>query len=462
MLTSIIVPLLTDWQQTMRCLDSIRRFADRPYELVLVDNGSTDGTSDWLRRQSGNDVVPVFNAVNRGFAAAINQGASAARGEAMVILNNDTLVSPRWLSQLLAALDDPGVGMAGPVSNYVLPLQKRPGEYGDAETFFVFADRFNRHDPARWRHATALSGFCMALKRRVWDTVGPMDERFGYGGYEDIDYGYRVMRAGLKLRLAGDIYIHHDGNRSFSRNGLDMYAIASDNRRKFIRKWGFNPERLILHVDPGFLHGSAAEPRHPRSGSAVPGGWYGMDDTGGVYRVERGKKRPVVSLAALVRCRLSPDRISRAAAAILKRLPEGVPIDPGLPDLQGYPDSFLASDPAGGLYLVSHGIRYMIRGAAALAAWNLPAEEAIPLAYDELQALPLGWPVDGDPWETFELLDYRLLNGPDGRLYYSEGQRLRRVADPSVLSVYGLNPARAVPIPAPLFPQLPVVGPDLA
>lgn len=462
MLTSIVMLTLNNMDQTVACIHSIRAFSDSPYELIVVDNGSTDGTVGWLYEQP--DVRLIRNGTNVGFAAACNQGMAVARGDVFLLLNNDTLVSPRWLSQLLAALlSDSSVGIVGPVSNFVLPMQKLPESYGSPEQFFRFADGFNRHDPSRWRVATALSGFCMMFRRSTWERLGNLDEQFNVGGYEDIDYGYRAMKAGLSLRIAGDTFIHHEGNRSFNANHYDMYAIAGVNRRKYIRKWGYNPERLILQLDPGFLPGirMQAHPHHEPDPFAIPSGWYGTAANGCVYRVERGVKRPIASYDDLLRLNLSMDRVALGAHDLLAGLPEGIPIRPLSGMLKDYPDVFIASDPYGGFHSIAYGIRYPFRDMGSIRALGLRYEDAVPLGLEQIHSLPEGWPIQGDAWEEHELMDHVLYAGPDGAFYYGEGQRLRRIVSSGAFGRYGWRPEKAVPLPPHVLHRSPR-GADIA
>ncbi|OXS53203.1 hypothetical protein B1A99_30895 [Cohnella sp. CIP 111063] len=456
MLTSIVILTLNNLDQTMRCLHSIRVFTNSPYELIFVDNGSTDGTTAWLAQQP--DVKLIANGANRGFAAACNQGAAAAAGDHILLLNNDTIVSHNWLTVLLQCLHaDERVGIVGPKSNFVIPLQKIPADVGSEGQYHLFAQSFNRHNPALWQDLAALSGFCMLLRRSTWERLGGFDEAFGVGGYEDIDLGYRALKAGLFLRLAGDAFVYHEGNRSFNSNAIDMYGVAAINRRLFIRKWGFNPERLILVHDPAFLPDRYASPHphHAPQAPEVPSGWYGMGEDGCVYRIERGHKRPIHSFDTFCRLNLSFDRVGRCGSALLNSLPTGHPIDAGsFP--YGYPDVFIARDPGGGLYSVCHGIRYPIESEATMIAVGLRPEDAIPLGYELIWSFGDGWPMRGNVWENFELHDYALYRGPNGGLYYSEGQRLRPLVWEETLTRFGWNQDRAAFIPPELFHRTPV------
>src|SRR4051794_32470954 len=112
MLVSIVIPTFNNLDLTVGCLDAIRRTTtETEREVIVVDNGSNDGTREWLARQP--DVQAILNEENRGFAKACNQGADAARGEAVLFLNNDTIPHDGWLEALVAPLADPQVGVVG-------------------------------------------------------------------------------------------------------------------------------------------------------------------------------------------------------------------------------------------------------------------------------------------------------------------------------------------------------------
>ena len=104
-LASIIVPCWNQLEFTRHCFNSLRRYTRLPWELVVIDNGSTDGTKDYLAGVQDMSPVPVTivaNDRNVGFPAAINQGLRQARGEYLVLLNNDVVVTENWLDHLIA------------------------------------------------------------------------------------------------------------------------------------------------------------------------------------------------------------------------------------------------------------------------------------------------------------------------------------------------------------------------
>lgn len=235
-LTSIVILAWNQLFYTRMCIESVRRYTDVPYELILVDNGSTDGTGEYFDSIPG--AVVIKNPENRGFAAGCNQGIRAARGDYILLLNNDTVVSYNWLSNLINCLEsNPEIGIVGPVSNYVSGVQLISTKYQSLEEMHQFAREFNRPDPSRWFDTERLVGFCMLIRRSVIDRIGLLDEDFGIGNFEDDDYCLRARKAGFRLVCAGDTFVHHFGNKTFAGNKVDLDSLLAENRIKFCRKW---------------------------------------------------------------------------------------------------------------------------------------------------------------------------------------------------------------------------------
>ena len=114
--TSIIIPSYNQVGYLKQCIESIRENTDLSYEIIVVDNASTDGTADYLRGL-GSQVRSRVLETNRGFAGAINVGMMMAKGKTLLLLNNDTLVTKFWLGNMLSCLNsDPMIGMVGPVT----------------------------------------------------------------------------------------------------------------------------------------------------------------------------------------------------------------------------------------------------------------------------------------------------------------------------------------------------------
>jgi GT2 family glycosyltransferase len=242
-LASIIVPCFDQLAFTAGCVAALHRQSNHPWELIAVDNGSTDGTADYLRGvrdASSHRVEIITNPENRGFPAACNQGLAVARGEYLVLLNNDAVVTDAWLEMLIGLADsDPTIGMVGPMSNYATPPQLVESvPYGDLEAMHRFASQWRSEQRAKWMTVPKLSGFCLLLKRSAFEAVGGLDERFGLGFFDDDDLAMRMRRAGYELAVARDLFVHHHGSRTFAGAGIDAGALLRENQAKFAAKWG--------------------------------------------------------------------------------------------------------------------------------------------------------------------------------------------------------------------------------
>lgn len=238
-LTSLIIPTFNQWEYTRKCLESIRKFTAPPFEIIVVDNGSKDETVTELKQM--NDVILIENDTNRGFPAACNQGFAVAKGEQLLILNNDVVVSDGWLQNMLTCLyANPLHAAVGPVTNYVSGNQVRPQPYQTLEEFQEFARQFNQSEPEKWAYSLRLVGFCLLIRREIYENIGPLDERFGKGNYEDDDYSMRIRRAGYKLVVAADTYVHHFGSVT-NLADPEFHHLLIENRRKFVEKWNVNP-----------------------------------------------------------------------------------------------------------------------------------------------------------------------------------------------------------------------------
>lgn len=244
-IVSIIIVSYNGLADTERCVHSILEKTIYPnYEVIIVDNGSEARTVKGLRRLAAADsrVRVIANVANEGFAKGVNIGFESARRESafVVILNNDTVVTSGWLCGLLRWLRDPAVGVVGPVT---CPS----GAANEAAVGVTYSD-LDEMEAAAWQYTSEHAGqslevemlalFCAALRRDVYEKIGPLDERFGIGMFEDDDYAVRVRRAGYKLLCVDDVFVHHKGRASFSLLDTRVYeGTFAENRRRFETKW---------------------------------------------------------------------------------------------------------------------------------------------------------------------------------------------------------------------------------
>jgi len=240
-LTSIIILTYNQLEYTKKCVKSIEKQTPEPHEIVFVDNGSTDGTVKWLKAQvrANNNYKLIENKENLGFAKGCNQGIEAASGEYILLLNNDVVVTEGWLSGMLECLKtSPNIGIVGPMTNNISGLQQVPNaNYTSINLMHDYSKSFKE----KYRHRRILSsrivGFCMLFRRSLVDKIGLLDDSFGTGNFEDDDFCLRSALAGYENYIAGDVFIHHYGSRSFIGNSIDYGSSILGNRQIFDAKW---------------------------------------------------------------------------------------------------------------------------------------------------------------------------------------------------------------------------------
>lgn len=238
MKTSIIVLTYNQLALTKQCLESIWKHTNNDcIEVIVIDNGSHDGTRDYLKQITS--IKAIFNKTNEGFAKACNQGLEVASGDNILFLNNDTVVTNQWLEPMIKLLyQDDKIGMVGPVSNYVSGPQQVPVNYTNVEEIEDFSRLYCLQQRGRSKAVLRLVGFCLLVKKKVLDQVGGFDERFVGGSFEDDDLSLRVLQAGYQLKIALDSFVHHHGHATFTGNpDLSISQSYEENRQRFIDKW---------------------------------------------------------------------------------------------------------------------------------------------------------------------------------------------------------------------------------
>lgn len=236
---SIVIPVFNRLAFTRQCLDRLYRHTAGSYEVIVVDNGSTDGTEafcrDLLARRPG--LRYHRNPENLGFGPACNVGARLARGPDLLFLNNDTMVTPGWLAAMLETLRaDPRVGIVGIQQRF--PYTRRIHHTGIIFTaggvpqhLYPDADAALPH-VNRQRDYQAVTGSCLLIPRDLFFEVGGFDE--GYrNGYEDVDLCFAVRARGYRVVCCTRAFIYHYGQITEGRT-------ADDNRNaaRFRARWG--------------------------------------------------------------------------------------------------------------------------------------------------------------------------------------------------------------------------------
>ncbi len=263
---SLIILTYNNLDTTRLCVDSIFQKTTYPnFEVILVDNASQDQTPAYLAdlAEAHMNVHVILNQENRGFAAGNNLGAAAAQGDILVFLNNDVVVTPGWLETLAGHLQAPDVGMVGPVTNNSGNQSQIPVTYQSLADLDAFVAELTQANLGKTFEIPMLAFHCVALRGEVFAEIGPLDERFGQGMFEDDDYALRLREKGYRLLCAEDVFVHHWGSASFSKLAMAHYwQLFKVNLDKFEEKWGLrwqpHPHRQEILAEQlrGFLEGS--------------------------------------------------------------------------------------------------------------------------------------------------------------------------------------------------------------
>ena len=240
---SVVVVTYNNLDLTKACLDSLDRYSDYAnLEAIVVDNASTDDTPAYLTAwaAAGRDRHVILNADNRGFAAANNQGLAAASGDYLVMLNNDTFVTPGWVPTMVGHLRRTvTLGMLGPVTNNIGNEARIDIRYDDMDGMLRAAADYTTRHAGQLTPLHTAAFFCVMMPRAVYERVGELDEAFGIGMFEDDDYCRRVQLAGWTIACADDVFIHHNLSASFNKIKQEKrQAMFEQNKAIYEAKWG--------------------------------------------------------------------------------------------------------------------------------------------------------------------------------------------------------------------------------
>lgn len=244
---SVVVLTYNNLAFTQACLHSVEAHSDyRNLEVIVVDNASGDGSVNFLRgwatesSAAGHARRLILNRDNLGFAAGNNVGLAAATGDVLVMLNNDTFVTPGWVRTLHSHLKrDAQLGLVGPVTNNIGNEARIEICYANMDQMVEQAGLYTRRHPGQIIPIQTVAFFCAMLPRAVYDSLGGLDEAFGLGFFEDDDYCKRAQQAGWKIGSAEDVFVHHHLSASFNLVGAERKKeLFERNKIIYEAKWG--------------------------------------------------------------------------------------------------------------------------------------------------------------------------------------------------------------------------------
>ncbi|MGC9195591.1 MAG: glycosyltransferase family 2 protein [Syntrophobacteraceae bacterium] len=232
---SVVIPVYNQLDYTKKCIDSLKSHNGGVEEIIVIDNGSSVETAQYLR---GLDWVRVIsNQKNLGCAAAWNQGLDAAGCEWVLFLNNDVVVSANWVEGMVEFADEKGVAIVSPA------IREGLGDYDMDDYAKDFVARMKLHS-----RMGVADGICFLVKKSVFEKIGRFDENFHIGQFEDADFFRRAALAGFRLGITGRSFIHHFGSVTQNHiRGVECNnGYEASNRAYYRRKWKLSrPKRIF-------------------------------------------------------------------------------------------------------------------------------------------------------------------------------------------------------------------------
>ena len=223
-LLSLVVLGFRNFEVTTRaCLDSLVPWLDDPeIEVLVVDNRSPDDsaqkTAQWCAAHP--QVKCLLSESNLGYAGGMNWGSAQARGQWLLLVNNDTIFPAKTLDALKRVVRDApaDVAMLGPVTNAAGNGQRLWKPDADHDEWLRIGAWLNEHPTHQLMPAYRCDFFCIAIRRDVWEQLGGLDTAFGLGYYEDFDFSLRLRKYGYQQMITEDVFILHAGSATFKHS----------------------------------------------------------------------------------------------------------------------------------------------------------------------------------------------------------------------------------------------------
>lgn len=279
MKNTIICAAYNNWILTKRTHESLIDATEQESREILINNGSTDETQEWINLIAGEeigkgatltkfqkDLIPqnpvayvdgswfpgvkevtfVNHPDNGGCGIGRNIGLRLVEPdtEYVTLIDNDIILTQGWDTEMLNFMDThPDVGLCGPATNYAGTPQLLPKTMGlptKLEEIEEFAFKYKEANRGRTHGVPpgfVVIGFCMMIRKKALDQVGLFDEQFKLYGNEDNDYCLRMVQAGWKLMYYMGVYVHHWGGKTLSLLGAEGIKQWGINREAFAKKW---------------------------------------------------------------------------------------------------------------------------------------------------------------------------------------------------------------------------------
>ena len=240
----IILPVCDQFDFTKNCIESIIKYTDTPFKLIVINNGKNEKTRaflEGLKKKNIIEVEVVYNSHNIGWVKALNMGMGMSSAPYLCFQNDDTIVTKSWLRKMINILEkDEQFGLINPawegrknsqsIDQYNSMLEK------------TFSGQFIETDWCR--------GFSVVLKRKVMEIAGKVDEIYGLAYFDDVDYSVTAISKGFIPLVALDTYVYHHRNVTFFQvlRGQRWNQLHEKNKKIYYKKWG-KPLKFVFIIE---------------------------------------------------------------------------------------------------------------------------------------------------------------------------------------------------------------------
>ncbi|MEX3618289.1 glycosyltransferase family 2 protein [Paenibacillus glucanolyticus] len=253
---SVVLLAYNNLNYTRDCVESILKNTDDvEYELILVDNGSSDGTKEYFDSIPGAKVIHLK--YNIHLVKGFNIGLMAAEGKYCAAVCNDFIFTPNWLKNLIICIEsDPVIGFVSPGATSISNMQQISLPFNSKEDFQERAREYNVSNPSKWEERVVLLPNVLCCPTALLDRIGYYDTRFFRGEFLDDDISFRIRRAGYKLIYCADTVTHHYG--SLTTVSDHQTNSMEEGRQTFREKYGLDAwldaRMNLAHLKIDFLH----------------------------------------------------------------------------------------------------------------------------------------------------------------------------------------------------------------
>jgi GT2 family glycosyltransferase len=246
---SIVIPNYNGLHMIKECLSSIFKLTLDPDEIIVVDNGSSDQSCDWIREHYPS-VILIENKENLGFSIAVNQGIRISDSEFIVLLNNDVVVDESWLYELVSLIrTDPLIFSC---SSKMLRYYERDkiDDVGDGYTLLGWAykrgDGVSSNKYLKDEKVFSSCGGAAIYRKSILDKIGYFDERF-FAYLEDVDIGFRSLNAGFKNMYCANAIVYHVGSATTGSKYNDFKVKLSAKNNLLVIFNNFHVFHIIIN-----------------------------------------------------------------------------------------------------------------------------------------------------------------------------------------------------------------------